>query len=240
MTEAIRPPSLNELLETYQAWSLRDTFGRIAERADADGDATRAAELREIGRSEASISAVDALAAQHEVSSLLSGWEWLTIRAAREDGASWGEVAASTRTDPEQARAGFLARIEQAEQYGHNFTDGDRYRRAAGNWTDELHADTPERVRQQVADASARGDVDELDALRAAWWDPDHSPAPPRAEQPGHVMAYGPDRLDEARSATDAVPAEVTLLAAEPDATERAYWPTEQSLADDDGTEWSR
>ncbi len=240
MTEPTRPPSLNELLETYQAWSLRDTFDRIAERAVADGDATRAAELREIGRSEASISAVDALAAQHEVSSLLSGWEWLTVRAAREDGASWREIAASTRTDPDQARAGFLARIEQAERYGHDFTDGDRYRHAVGEWTDELHADTPDRVRDQITDAIARGDVDELDALRAAWWDPDHSPAPMRAEKPGHVMAYGPDRLDKARAATDAVPAEVTPLAAESDAAERAYWPTEQSLADDDGAEWSR
>lgn len=240
MTEPTTPPSLNKLLETYQAWSLRDTFDRMAERADADGDAARAAELREIGRSETPISAVDALAAQHEVSSLLSGWEWLTIRAAREDGASWREIATSTRTDPEQARAGFLARIDQAERYGHSFTDGDRYRRAAGKWADELHADTPEQVREQITDASARGDVDELDALRATWWDPDHSSAPTRVEQPGHAAVCGPDPIDEARAATDAVPAEVTPLAAESDADERAYWPTEQTLADDDGEEWSR
>lgn len=241
MTEPTTPPSLNKLLETYQAWSLRDTFDRIAERADADGDVDRAAELREIGRSETPVSAVDALAAQHEVSSLLSGWEWLTIRAAREDGASWREIATSTRSDPEQARAGFLARIEQAERYGHSFTDGDRYRRAAGEWADDLHADTPERVREQIADATARGDADELDALRAAWWNPDHSPpAPTRVEQPGHVVACGTDRIDEARAATDAVPAEITPLAAEPHADERAYWPTEQALTDDDGAERSR
>lgn len=240
MTEPTRPPSLKELLETYQAWSLRDTFDRIAERADADGDAARAAELREIGRSEASISAVDALAAQHEVSSLLSGWEWLTVRAAREDGATWREIAASTRTDPDQARAGFLARIEQAERYGHDFTDGDRYRHAAGEWTDELHADTPDRVRDQITDAITRGDADELDALRAAWWDPDHSPPPTRVEQPGHTVMCGPDSIDEARAATDAVPALVAPLTAEPGGDERPYRPTEQSLADDDGAEWLR
>src|SRR3954447_25273336 len=97
-------PTLQDLLGTWQAWSTRDTFTRLAEAAAAAGEQERAARLRATADAEPSVSAVQALAAQHELVSLLAGWEWQTVRAAREDGASWAEIAQAIGTGAIRAR----------------------------------------------------------------------------------------------------------------------------------------
>src|SRR3954447_20376000 len=97
-------PTLQDLLDTWQAWSTRDTFTRLAAGAGAAGDQERAARLRQQADAAAVVSAVQALAAQHELASLMAGWQWQTVRAAREDGASWAEIAQAIGTGAIRAR----------------------------------------------------------------------------------------------------------------------------------------
>ena len=79
------------------------------------------------------MSPTEALAAQHELSSLLAGWEWLTVHDARTGGATWDDIARATNTDPANARASYANTVEDQaalhEQYGWSF-DADRYRDA--------------------------------------------------------------------------------------------------------------
>lgn len=209
MTEPTRPKSLTELLARYHSWSIRETFERLADKAAAEGDADRAAALRSHVDGEPRVSAAEALAAQHEVSSLLAGWEWHTIRSAREDGASWADVAAATRGTPEDVRNAYLAQIDRAEEHS-TVDDAEAYRRAAGDWTRELHAGTPSWARAQIE--AAAGDPDRLAELRRTWWDPRTPPAPIREPPTPPPIADEPDPVEQARAAVAAVPTEVTPL----------------------------
>lgn len=54
--------------------------------------------------------------------------QWIAVRAAREAAATWDQIAATTHTTAEQARAAFAARIERYEKYGAGLTDMAPYR----------------------------------------------------------------------------------------------------------------
>lgn len=175
------PPSLSALLDTWQAWNGREVFERAAARARAAGEHQRAARLAELVARDREVAALDALSAQHELSSLLAGWQWHTVRAAREQGATWADIAYATRTDPEHARTAYLDTVDRQEHAAHRhggmpFDDAADYRAAAGAWDAELRPDTPDHVVEEIEQAVARDDVDELAALRAAWWNPHHVP----------------------------------------------------------------
>ncbi|MGH4012341.1 MAG: hypothetical protein ACREX8_01520 [Gammaproteobacteria bacterium] len=73
---------------------------------------------------------LEALGANHELTSLLIGWQWHAVRAAREHGASWQQIAHALDTTAEQARSDFLTCIEDADTHG--FTDTTAYRAIAG------------------------------------------------------------------------------------------------------------
>jgi len=182
------PSSLASLLETWQSWSTSNTFGRAEARVRAAGNKERAEQLRDIAAQGPQVAAVDALAAQHEVASLLGGWEWHTVRAAREQGASWGQIGRATRTDPEIARTAYLAKVDRQESVlagieGMSFDEAAEYRAAAGHWPAELHPDTPTSVVEHIETALDVGDEQVLDELRARWWNPDHTPDPAAARQ---------------------------------------------------------
>ncbi|MCO1658895.1 hypothetical protein [Pseudonocardia humida] len=172
---ASRDRSLDGLLATWQAWSTRSMFTRLAEKAEREGNDEQAAILRGVVDGEPEVGPLEALTAQHELSSLLNLWEWQTVRAAREDGATWGQIGKATHAGPDRARREFLDTVESQHRYGYlSDRDTDARRAAAGQWTDELHADTPPQARAEIEQATAAGDHDRLDALRATWWNPDH------------------------------------------------------------------
>jgi hypothetical protein len=121
-------PSLTRLLETWQSWSYRDVLVRLIGEADAAGEADRSDLLRRGLALEQDVAPLDALAANHELTRLLRGWQWHAIRAAREAGASWARIGTALGTTAEQARADYLDPIELAERYGRGLTDTAPYR----------------------------------------------------------------------------------------------------------------
>ena len=130
------PAGLDRLLATWQAWNGRDVLARAADRAATTGDGERAATLHALiaAQEERGVPlAIEALAAQHELATQLEGWRWQTVAAAREQGASWDDIAAATGTTYEISRTEYAMEVERAEQAataaGVAF-DQDRYRGA--------------------------------------------------------------------------------------------------------------
>lgn len=145
MTNPARP-TLTDLLNTWQEWSYRNLLHSSLDRATADGNAeSQAVLLRALDRAP-TVQPLDALVANHELSSLLRGWQWHAVRAAREAGATWPQIAAALHTTPEQARADYLRKIEDAEQHVPDLTDTTPYR----------------AVLDDAPAATARGSVDEV------------------------------------------------------------------------------
>jgi len=120
--------TLAELLETWHRWSYRDTLTRLIAQADAEGNTERAKLFCDRLAREPHVEPLQALAANHELTSLLRGWQWHAVRAAREAGASWIEVAKALGGTVEQARADYLGHIERAERHNLGLTDTTLYR----------------------------------------------------------------------------------------------------------------
>ena len=76
-------PTLADLLHTWQTWSYRNLLRSSLGRAVADGNAEHQAVLGRALEREPAVPPLDALAANHELSSLLRGWQWHAIRDAR-------------------------------------------------------------------------------------------------------------------------------------------------------------
>lgn len=93
--------NLAALLETWQQWSAHDVLARAVGSASKSG----------------SVCALDALRDSCELVELLSGWKWQAVHAARRDGASWEQIAATMHTAAEQARSEYGAVLDRQEQF---------------------------------------------------------------------------------------------------------------------------
>jgi hypothetical protein len=209
--------NLSELFNTWQVWNAHAVAEQAARRAETDGRDEDAAELRRgLAQDPTAPTAIDALAAQHELVELLGGWRWHTITAAREQGATWDDVAAVTGTDPITAQQGFrehLAHAEHAaEQSGITFHDAERYRAAAHDDTDDL----PER-----------------DAPRAQTGEETHAMTDDRDD---HRIEHisGPDRVEDGLVAGEiALPG--GLPSEDDDGDDVPLWGAAFDVADRDG-----
>jgi hypothetical protein len=126
----------SELFGSWLAWNARDVLDQAARRAEAAGDTDRAATLRRsLAEDPAPTRAIDALAAQHQLAAQLSQWRWHAVTSAREQGASWADIAAATDTDPASAREVYREQVERAQRTADAIDipllDADRYRAAA-------------------------------------------------------------------------------------------------------------
>jgi len=121
-------PSLTELLRTWQSWSYRDLLIRGVAAAESAGDTAGAERLRRGLAREPDVDPLAALAANHELTRLLRGWQWHAIRAARAAGATWSDIGRAVGTTAEEARAGYLDHIGHAEAHGAHLTDTTPYR----------------------------------------------------------------------------------------------------------------
>ena len=110
-------PSLAELLATWQAWSTTNSLTLAIARAQNTGDTGAAEALVRRLAGQPETDALSALAANHELVSLLAGWQWHAIREAREHGATWAQIATVLGTTAEDARAHYLDTIGRAERY---------------------------------------------------------------------------------------------------------------------------
>jgi len=120
--------TLTEHLQTWQAWSYRDMVTRAVAQAERAGETERVETLTRGLALEPMVDPLAALAANDELVRLLSGWRWHAVRAAREAGAAWQQIARTTHTTAEQARAAYLDHIERAEKHTPALTDTAAYR----------------------------------------------------------------------------------------------------------------
>jgi hypothetical protein len=148
--------NLAELFATWQAWNAHDLIEQAARRAETDGRAADADELRrDLAQDTTTPTAIEALAAQHEIAERLGGWHWNTVTAAREQGATWDDVAAATGTDPTAAQEAYRDRVAAAEHAAAEldipFRDAERYRAAADD-TNDTHppADTRAETGEEI------------------------------------------------------------------------------------------
>ena len=92
--------NLAALLDTWQQWNAHNVMTHIPGQAAA----------------QPAVSALDALRDNRELVELLTGWQWQAVHAARRDGASWAQIAATTQSTIEQARAEYAAVLDRQEQ----------------------------------------------------------------------------------------------------------------------------
>ncbi|WP_018332134.1 hypothetical protein [Actinomycetospora chiangmaiensis] len=92
--------NLAALLATWQQWNAHQVTTHVSGH-EAEGPA---------------VSALDALRDTAELVELLSGWQLQAVHAVRREGASWEQIAATTRTTVEQARAEYAAVLGCQEQ----------------------------------------------------------------------------------------------------------------------------
>src|SRR5262245_33818368 len=118
------PDEPSALLKVYDAGSSLRTWRRALDAAEAAGHIEHArvaremlAELEDQGHTP-----LRALAANARLVRLLTGWRWITMLDAREQGATWDEVAAALGMDgAAEARDVYRAAIERQERYGAEF-----------------------------------------------------------------------------------------------------------------------
>lgn len=110
---------LRELLTTWENWSARDTLTRALHRVTTD-DAR--AKLRDAFAATPEVDSLDALRDATELISLLAGWQWQAVHAARRAGATWHEIAIATWMTAEQARDDFAEALDRQEQIGADIT----------------------------------------------------------------------------------------------------------------------
>jgi|SRR5882757_7244452 len=123
----ITAAALTQLLDTWDAWSSRDTLTTAIATLRAQGRPTTA--LSAALAHEPVVDPLDALAANDELVRLLSGWQWHAVRAACGAGASWEQIGAATGgKTAERARVDYLAQIERSERHAADITDTGLFR----------------------------------------------------------------------------------------------------------------
>ncbi|MDD7967793.1 hypothetical protein [Actinomycetospora lemnae] len=219
-------PGLEGLLATWQAWNRRDVLARAAGRAANAGDTERAAALHALLDGQEAPSRTAALAAQHELASLLKGWRWQTVAAARAEGATWDDVAAATGTTAEAARADHARQLTRAEAAalaaGLEF-DHDRYRLDADEPQHELGHDEPAAPVQEASMSETADHDTGAAAAHPAWPTPDPT-LPPAQLTDRELIARAAycDEIAHTGSAADQAAALRDLDAAWDEAERRA------------------
>jgi hypothetical protein len=88
------------LLARWNAWSGHATWTHMLAEFESKGDEKQAAVARDALADVEAVSPLDALAANEELTRLLTGWRWLAMRSARESGATWEQIGGRAGHDP--------------------------------------------------------------------------------------------------------------------------------------------
>src|ERR1017187_394712 len=114
------------LLARWDAWSAHDTWTRMLAKFTAEGNEKHAAGARDALTGMEAVSPLDALAANEELTRLMTGWRWLAMRDARESGATWEQIGESLGMTRQGAKAAYLSTVENQERYCPDyFTEAD-------------------------------------------------------------------------------------------------------------------
>lgn len=103
------PPGIRQYLRILEIYGDRSALSRVLDTTtDAAGVQRALDELPEVD-------ALDALAANAALVSLLTGHRWFVMRDAREDGATWEEIGAALGMTKQGAQDFYRRRIEEYE-----------------------------------------------------------------------------------------------------------------------------
>ena len=114
-TPAPPVPPLVDLLTTWQRWTYRDHLTQQIAAARQAHDTARVITLTRQLDTAPHVTALEALAANHQLTTLLLGRQSHATRAARKAGASWHQIATATGTTAEQACADCLAHAQHTK-----------------------------------------------------------------------------------------------------------------------------
>lgn len=121
--EVLSSPNLTQLLELWNAAGDRRMWTKVLTESTAAGndqtaDTARTARtartaLAELGET----SALDSLRANLRIVSLLTGWRWIAMQQAREEGATWDQIGDALGMTRQAAWEWFKRHIEEQEDY---------------------------------------------------------------------------------------------------------------------------
>jgi hypothetical protein len=147
--EPIRSP-FSQALETWDEWSMAASMRRALRLAHEQDDRDVLARFERYPEWTKGPGPLEALRANRELVDDLTGWRWLAMRDAREQGHGWQDIGRTLEQTGEQARAFYLAKVhgqrwlaEQVPQLGY---DPRWLELAADN-----HADRAELERRAIA-----------------------------------------------------------------------------------------
>lgn len=108
------------LLARWDAWGERQMWRKVLANPNKPEGATLA-EKRLVELESAT--PLDALAANVELVKLMTGWRWIAIKSAREDGATWEQIGEVLGTTKQGAQIAYTRAIEAQEKYAADFHD---------------------------------------------------------------------------------------------------------------------
>lgn len=112
--------TMKELIERVQANGERDLWRRVL----AQQPAATAKDIAERKLAElADATGLDALAANVALVRQMKGWQWLAMKSAREDGATWEQIGEVLGTSKQGAQLAYRRAIELQEKYVPDFHD---------------------------------------------------------------------------------------------------------------------
>jgi hypothetical protein len=122
--------STHDLLARWDAWGDRDLWRKVL--ANRERPEHRALAERRLAELE-SATGLDALAANVELVRLMKGWQWLAIKSAREDGATWEQIGQVLGTSKQGALNAYTRAIEHQEEYVPDLHDATAARAVLGD-----------------------------------------------------------------------------------------------------------
>ena len=108
------------LLARWDAWGERQLWRKVQVKpAKPESAALAEKKLAELEGA----TALDALAANAKLVAFMTGWRWLAIKSAREDGATWAEIGKALGTTKQGSEQAYRRAIEAQEKYAPDFHD---------------------------------------------------------------------------------------------------------------------